>query len=71
MSVLNRRNAFLGWLTWAGLKFILRQKAKSAMPKVDVESRRLNRSAIALVVASAIGLAVFWRSRAAGDDAIA
>ena len=36
MSIVNRRNAFLGWIAWTGLKFFLRQKASDAVPKVDL-----------------------------------
>ena len=65
MSIVNRRNAVIGWLAWTGAKFVLKQKAKAAAPRIDRETKRPNRTAIALLVASAVGVAAFWRSRAA------
>ena len=53
MSVFNRRNALLGYATWMGLKVLARQKARQAMPNVDRETKRPNKSAIALGLASA------------------
>ena len=32
MSIVNRRNAVLGWLTWLTAKRVLKQKAKAAVP---------------------------------------
>jgi hypothetical protein len=48
-------------------KRILKRKAKDALPALDPESKRPNRSAIALVLASAVGVATFWRRRS-GDE---
>ncbi len=67
MSIFNRRNAVLGWVTWVVGKRVMKRKAKDAVPKVDPETKRPNRSAIALLVASAVGVATFWRRRT-GDD---
>jgi hypothetical protein len=69
VSVFNRRNAFIGWLAWTGAKFVLRQKAKDAVPKFDTARRRPNKSAIALLIAGTIGVAAFWHSRRRDDDA--
>ena len=66
MSIFNRRNAVLGF-TWVVGKRVMKRKAKDAVPKVDPETKRPNRSAIALLVASAVGVATFWRRRT-GDD---
>jgi hypothetical protein len=46
---------------------VLKKKAKGAVPAIDAESKKPNKSAIALVVASAVGLLTFWRKRS-GDD---
>ena len=70
MSIVNRRNAFVGWLAWGAGKRILKRKAKKAVPAVDLETKRPNRSAVALVLATAVGIATFWRKRAGrADDA--
>jgi hypothetical protein len=67
MSVFNRRNAALGWVTWMVGKRVLKQKAKDAVPTIDSESKRPNKSAIALLLAGAVGLATFARRRS-GDQ---
>ncbi|HZT16295.1 MAG TPA: hypothetical protein VFA19_10120 [Gaiellaceae bacterium] len=68
MSVFNRRNAAVGWVTWAVGKRVLKKKAKSAVPSVDPETKRPNKSALALAVAGLVGALTFWRSRSGGDD---
>jgi hypothetical protein len=67
VSVFNRRNSAVGWATWAVGKRVLKRKAKGAVPSIDPETKKPNRSAIALVVAGAVGALTFWRKRA-GDD---
>jgi len=67
MGVFNRRNAAVGWVTWAVGKRVLKRKAKSAAPSIDLESKKPNKSAVALLVAGAVGVLTFWRKRA-GDD---
>jgi hypothetical protein len=67
MGVFNRRNAAVGWLALAVGKRVLRRKAKGAVPAIDPESKKPNKSAVALLVASAVGVATFWRRRA-GDE---
>jgi hypothetical protein len=66
---MNRRNAALGWAAWKVGKRVMKRKAKDAVPKVDTETRKPNKSAIALLIASAVGVATFWRKRAGDDDA--
>jgi hypothetical protein len=68
VSILNRRNAVLGWLAWEGGKFIVKQKAKDAVPAIDTETKRPNKTATALLLAGAVGALTFWRRRAGGDD---
>lgn len=68
MSVINRRNAIVGWLTIAAAKSALRQKAKSAVPAIDSESKKPNKGAIAVAVAGAVGVLAFWSKRSSGDD---
>jgi len=71
VSIFNRRNAAVGWLAWAVGKRVLKRKAKEAVPKVDSETKRPNKSAIALLIATAVGLATFWRSRSGDDETFA
>jgi len=70
VGVFNRRNAAMGWLAWNVGKRVLKRKAKDAVPKVDLEERKPNKSAIALFAATVGGLLFFWRRRS-GDDGTA
>jgi hypothetical protein len=63
----NRRNAAVGWLALFVGKRVLKRKAKQAVPAIDIESKRPNKSAIALLVAGVAGALTFWRSRS-GDE---
>ena len=66
MSVLNRRNAVFGWIVYqVGIR-VIRRKARQVLP--NIESKRPNKSAIALVLASAVGVLTFWKLRSGGDD---
>ena len=68
MPVCNRRNAAVGWLALFVGKRVLKRKAKQAVPTIDAESKRPNKSAIALLVASAAGVLTFWRRRSGDED---
>ncbi|HEV2591989.1 MAG TPA: hypothetical protein VGU02_08850 [Gaiellaceae bacterium] len=67
MGVFNRRNAAVGWLAWAVGKRVIKKKAKDAVPSVDPETKRPNKSAVALAVAGLVGALTFWRNRS-GDS---
>jgi hypothetical protein len=67
VSVFNRRNAAVGWVAWAVGKRVLKKKAKDAVPAIDAETKRPNKSAIALLIAGAVGVASSWKRRS-GDD---
>jgi len=69
VGVFNRRNAAVGWVTWMVGKRVLKKKAKDAVPTIDPESKKPNKSAVALLIASAVGVATFWKKRS-GDDEI-
>ena len=72
MSILNRRNALLGYLTWQGVKGIAKRKARSAVPGRG-DHAGLNKSAIASIaasVAAAVG-GVFWFWRKKSEQASA
>ena len=68
MSVINRRNAVIGWLAWTGAKTVMKRKAKDAVPAVDTETKRPNKSAIALALATAVGVLTFVKRRSGSDD---
>jgi hypothetical protein len=68
MAVFNRRNAAVGWLALFVGKRVLRRKAKQAVPALDPESKRPNKSAVALLAASVVGVATFWRRRSENEE---
>jgi hypothetical protein len=67
MGIVNRRNAVVGWLTLTAAKRVVKKKAKDVVPSVDLQTKKPNKSALALLVASVVGVATFWRRRS-GDD---
>ena len=65
MSVFNRRNAVMGWMAWTVGKRVVKRKAKDAVPAIDTETKKPNKSAIALGLASAaavVGAVVMWKT---------
>jgi hypothetical protein len=67
MSIVNRRNAMLGWVTWLTAKRVLKKKAKEAVPGTVEGTRRPNKGAIVSFLAALGGAFWFWR-RSSGDD---
>jgi hypothetical protein len=67
MSVFNRRNALLGWLVWTVGKRAAKNKARAAVPSLDPETKRPNRTAIISALA-ALGLGAWALSRRDGED---
>jgi hypothetical protein len=70
MTIVNRRNALLGWMAWQGAKTIAQRKARAAVPgKGDYAG--LNKSAIATIVASVVAAAAgaVWFLRKSSDQA--
>jgi hypothetical protein len=63
VGIVNRRNAVLGWAAWQVGKRVARRKAKDAVPSIDTESKRPNRSAVAAAVAAVVGGLVFWKKQ--------
>lgn len=59
MSIVNRRNAVLGWGVWTIGKNIAKRKAKSAAR--PVEGGRPNKPFWALAIAGTVGALTFWR----------
>jgi hypothetical protein len=68
MSVLNKRNAVLGWAVWNASKRMAKYKAKSAARGGDDGSRLPNRSAVAAAIAAAGGAVWFLRRRSGSSD---
>jgi hypothetical protein len=68
MSIFNRRNAAVGWVTWAVGKRVLKRKAKDAVPAIDPESKKPNKSALALLLASVAGVFTFVKKRKDDDS---
>ena len=66
MTILNKRNAVVGWLTWITAKRVLKRKAREAMPGTVEGSKRPNKSAIATGLAAIGGLLWFWRRKSSG-----
>jgi hypothetical protein len=61
VSIVNRRNAVLGWSVWTVAKRMAKRQAKSAAP--SVEGRRPNKPLWAVAIAGAVGALTFWRRR--------
>ena len=66
-EVFNRRNAVMGWLAW-GVGKRSQDEGEDAVPAVDRETKRPNKSAVALLVAGAAGTLTFWRKRSGNKD---
>ena len=65
MSVINRRNAVMGWAVWNVMKRAGRRKARNATP--SVEGGKPNKSLIAVglaAIAGSVGLLLGRRSAA-------
>jgi hypothetical protein len=65
MSIVNRRNAMLGWATWTAAKQIAARKARAAAHAEEGKSRK--RLIIGLLAAAGAVL-FFWRHKG-GDEA--
>ena len=66
MSIVNRRNAVVGWLVWMVGKDYAKRKAKSAVP--TVEGGRPNKSLWAVAIAGVVGALTFWRAHRESDS---
>jgi hypothetical protein len=61
VSIVNRRNAVLGWGVWKLGKRVVRRKVKSDGPPT--------KSLVAVAIAGAAGALTFWRRRSSGSEA--
>jgi hypothetical protein len=68
MSIFNRRNAAVGWLSWLVAKRVLKRKAREVVPGTVEGTKRPNKGAIATGLAAVGGLLWFWRRKSDGDD---
>jgi hypothetical protein len=66
MSVINKRNAVLGWSVWQVGKLAARRKAKQAVQAKDKPGSKAK--ILPPAIAAAGGALWFWRRRRAGDD---
>jgi hypothetical protein len=62
MSIINRRNAVLGWGIWKLTKAVGKQKAKEAVPGPG-DHAGLNKGAIATIGAATVAALLFWRKK--------
>jgi hypothetical protein len=69
MSIVNRRNSFLGYTVWALAKTELKRKARAAVPGTVGGTYRPNRSATALAgIAAVSGAVLVWRRHGHGTE---
>jgi hypothetical protein len=66
MSILNRRNAVLGWGVWQVGKVAAKRKARQAVQPSD-RGRGRSKGAILSALAAAGGAVWFWRRRRSED----
>jgi hypothetical protein len=66
VSIVNRRNAVVGWLVWMVGKDYAKRKAKSAVP--TVEDGRPNKPLYAVAIAGLVGALTFWRAHRESDS---
>jgi hypothetical protein len=65
MSIVNRRNAVIGWLAWTAGKKMAKRKAKAVVPSRGSDSGSKKGVAVKAGAAAAAvtGVVVFWRAR--------
>jgi hypothetical protein len=68
MSIFNRRNAAVGWLSWIVAKRVLKKKAKDVVPGTVEGTKRPNKSAIATALAAVGGVLWFRRKKSSDDE---
>jgi hypothetical protein len=68
MTIVNRRNALIGWSVLKIGKVVAKRKAKEAVPGTG-DHHGLNKSAIATIAATAGGALFVWRKKARSSTA--
>jgi hypothetical protein len=71
MGIVNKRNALVGWAAIKMGKKVARKKAADLVPGTVDDSKRPNKSALAILLASLGGVLVFWRKRSGDDESTA
>jgi hypothetical protein len=66
MTILNRRNAFIGWTAWQVGKWVVKRKAKDVVPRPPARSSA-NRYAVALGAAAGAAALALWLKRRRDD----
>jgi len=66
VSIVNRRNALIGWGVWKIGKRVAKRKALAATP--TVENGRPNKSLVAVTVAGTVGVLTFVRKRRTAES---
>jgi hypothetical protein len=66
MSVINRRNAVIGWAVWSVVKRVGKRKARDVAP--SVEGGKPNKSLIAVMIAATAGAFALLLGRRAATD---
>ena len=66
MSIINRRNAVLGWSVWQIAKATSKRKAKQAVPGKG-DHAGLNKGAVAGLGAATVAALLFWRKKSDGS----
>jgi hypothetical protein len=64
MSIINRRNAVMGWAVWNVAKQVGKRTASNAVPGRGGHAG-LNKPAIASILAAVGGAVLFWRRKSA------
>jgi hypothetical protein len=68
MGIVNRRNAVLGWTVLQVAKRVAKRKAKGAVPSIDPETKRPNKSLVASLLGAVGGAFWFLRRRRHDKD---
>jgi hypothetical protein len=65
MSIVNRRNAVIGWATWTTVKRLAAMKAKRAAPPLGSKPPKGKKKALKVVavVVAAGGALAFWKAK--------
>jgi hypothetical protein len=65
MTIVNKRNAVLGWTVWNLGKRFAKRKAKAVVPGTVDETKRPNKPAVVTMLAAVGGALWFWRKKSA------
>ena len=64
MSIVNKRNAVIGWATWTTVKRLAAMKAKHAAPAREAKAPGKKKAVkVAAVVVAAGGALAFWKAK--------